>query len=264
MRILTVIPTYNEADSIAATISEVLRQTVADGQIDVLVVDDSSPDGTARIVSNLAQNEPRIHILHRPRKLGLGTAYVEGFRFALAQKYDFVVQMDADLSHDPGYLPDFLGRMADCDLVVGSRYLRGVSIVNWPFWRLVYSYSGNFLARRFTGLPLTDLTSGYKCFRTEVVRDTNLARLRSNGYAFQIEFTWRIWQSGGRVREIPILFVDRRVGQSKMTAAVAVEAFILLLRLSCERAFRLATRTARHYVHKSRPDLPHITNTPAQ
>jgi dolichol-phosphate mannosyltransferase len=237
MKILVITPTYNEAQNLTTLIPGVLGHATADRLIEVLVVDDASPDGSADVVCKLAETDSRIHLIRRPRKLGLGTAYVAGFRFAQERNYDVIVQMDADLSHDPRYLPDFFDKVSDCDLVVGSRYLNGVSIVNWPFWRLVISYLGCSMARRLTGAPFTDPTSGYKCFRTNVLRDANLDHIRSNGYGFQIEFTHRIWAHGYRLDEIPIVFVDRTEGQSKMSVAIAVEAFFLITRLWCSRTW---------------------------
>ena len=237
MKILVITPTYNEARNLSTLIPAILGYETADRLLEVLVVDDGSPDGSADVVCNLAETDPRIHLIRRPGKLGLGTAYVEGFRFAQVRNYDVIVQMDADLSHDPRYLPDFLDKVSECDLVVGSRYLNGVSIVNWPFWRLVISYFGCSMARRLTGAPFTDPTSGYKCFRTKLLQVADLDHLRSNGYGFQIEFTHRIWANGYRWSEVPIVFVDRTEGQSKMSLAIAVEAFFLITRLWCSRTW---------------------------
>jgi len=242
MKILAITPTYNEARNLTTLIPDILGHANADRLLEVLVVDDASPDGTADVVSKLAETDSRIHLIRRPGKLGLGTAYLDGFRFAQERDYDVIVQMDADLSHDPRYLPEFFDKVSEFDLVVGSRYLNGVSIVNWPFWRLVISYLGCYLARRLTGAPFTDPTSGYKCFRTKVLQDANLDHIRSNGYGFQIEFTHRIWTQGYRLGEIPIVFVDRSEGQSKMSVAIAVEAFLLITRLWCFRTWHSIKR----------------------
>jgi dolichol-phosphate mannosyltransferase len=242
MKILVITPTYNEARNVTTLIPDILSRGTADRLLEVLVIDDASPDGTADVVSKLAETDTRIHLMRRPGKLGLGTAYVEGFRFARERDYDLIVQMDADLSHDPRYLPEFFDKVSEFDLVVGSRYLNGVSIVNWPFWRLVMSYLGCSLARRLTGAPFTDPTSGYKCFRTKVLQDVNLDHIRSNGYGFQIEFTHRVWTRGHRVGEIPIVFVDRLDGHSKMSAAIGIEAFVLITRLWCLRTWHSIKR----------------------
>jgi dolichol-phosphate mannosyltransferase len=242
MKVLVIIPTYNEAHNVVTLIPSVLSHASADRLVEVLVIDDASPDGSADVVAGLAEGDPRIHLLRRPGKLGLGTAYVEGFRFALKKDYELIVQMDGDLSHDPRYLPQFFEKASEFDLVVGSRYLNGVSIVNWPLWRLLVSRLGGSLARRLTGLPLTDATSGYKCFRSKVLEDADLSHIQSNGYGFQIEFTHRLWSMGYRVAEIPIIFVDRLEGQSKMSAAIGLEACLLLLRLGWFRAWHSMTR----------------------
>jgi dolichol-phosphate mannosyltransferase len=237
MKTLVITPTYNEAHNLTTLIPDILSYANPDRLLEVLVIDDASPDGSADVVSKLAETDPRIHLIRRHGKLGLGTAYVEGFRFAQERDYDLIVQMDADLSHQPRYLPEFFDKISECDLVVGSRYLNGVSIINWPFWRLVISYLGCSLARRLTRAPFTDPTSGYKCFRTEVLRDADLDHMRSNGYGFQIEFTHKIWMKGYRVGEIPIVFVERFEGQSKMSVAIAVETFFLITRLWCFRTW---------------------------
>jgi len=254
MKVLVIIPTYNEAHNLVTLIPGVLSHGNADRLVEVLVIDDASPDGSADVVSGMAKTDPRIHLLRRPGKLGLGTAYVDGFRFAQNRDYDLIVQMDGDLSHDPRYLPQFFEKISDFDLVVGSRYLNGVSIVNWPLWRLLLSCLGCSLARRLTSLPLTDATSGYKCFRSKVLQDADLSHIQSNGYGFQIEFTHRIWSKGYRVAEIPIVFVERFEGQSKMSAAIGLEACLLLVRLWWLRAWhsmkrigaRQAARQSKH------------------
>ena len=221
-RALVVIPTYNEAQNIPNLVPQVLAQ---DLRIEVLIVDDNSPDGTGRIADELARDNPRVHVLHREGKRGLGTAYIAGFRWALERSYDYVFEMDADFSHDPLYLKDFLTAIEDADLVLGSRYLGGkVAVVNWPITRLMLSYSANIYARWVTGLRIWDLTGGFKCFRRRVLEAINLSRIRSNGYAFQIEMSVRAWRKGFTLREIPIVFVDRTEGHSKMNRAIVREA----------------------------------------
>jgi dolichol-phosphate mannosyltransferase len=227
-RTLIVIPTYNEAENIGRLIPRVLEQ---DPSIDVLVVDDSSPDGTGTLVKGLQQGQPRIHLIERSGKLGLGTAYVAGFRFALARGYDFVFEMDSDFSHNPKEIPRFLERIRSADLVIGSRYSQGVRVLNWPMQRLLLSYSANVYTRLITGLPLSDATGGFKCFRREVLAAIDLDRIKSNGYAFQIEMSYKAWKKGFRLAETPIVFLDRRSGISKMSKAIIYEAFFMLWKL---------------------------------
>ena len=228
-RALVVIPTYNEASNIPQLLPQVLAQ---DPRLDILVVDDASPDGTGRLADEIAAREPRVHVLHREGKLGLGTAYRAGFRWALDRDYAFVFEMDADFSHDPMHLPEFLAAVQDADLVLGSRYLeRRVTVVNWPMTRLMLSYCANIYARVVTGLKLWDATGGFKCFRRSVLEAIDLESVRSNGYAFQIELSFRAARRGFRIREIPIVFTDRTEGQSKMSGAIVREAVWMVWRL---------------------------------
>ena len=221
-RVLVVIPTYNEATNLLQLIPQVLAQ---DPRLEVLIVDDNSPDGTGGMADEIARASPRVHTLHREGKLGLGTAYITGFKWAMERSYDFIFEMDADFSHDPRHLPDFLTAIEDADLVLGSRYLQGrVTVVNWPMSRLMLSYLANIYARLFTGLPIWDLTGGFKCFRRRVLEAIDLSQVVSNGYAFQIEMSVRAWRKGFKIREIPIVFVDRTEGQSKMNRAIVREA----------------------------------------
>jgi dolichol-phosphate mannosyltransferase len=213
-RNVVVIPTYNERENIGQVVDAV---RASGASCDVLVVDDSSPDGTGELVEALAASRPGLAALHRPRRLGLGSAYVDGFRHVLARGYDRVFSMDADLSHDPRYLPDFLAAIERYDVVVGSRYLTGVSVVNWPIWRLALSLTANAYARVVTGLPVRDCTSGFQCFRADVLRRIHLDAIRTNGYSFLIELKYRARRAGFTVGEIPIIFVDRRRGTSKIT-----------------------------------------------
>lgn len=220
-RALVILPTYNEVASLEALVQRILSQSAS---LDVLVVDDASPDGTGVMADSLAATEQRIRVLHRPTKQGLGSAYLMGFRTGLRLGYDFLLEMDADGSHDPKYVPDLLGRCEDYAVVVGSRYLRGVNVVSWPMSRLLLSYIANKYARWVTGLPLTDSTSGFKCFRREVLEALNLDEVDSTGYAFQIEMSFRAWKKGFPVGEVPIVFVDRETGSSKMTGRIVREA----------------------------------------
>ncbi len=226
--ILVVIPTYNEADNIRRLVPIVLG--IVEG-VEVLVVDDNSPDGTADVVRGYGQNDTRVHLLERPGKMGLGSAYVLGFKFALDNHYDYVVQMDADFSHDPHEIPNFCGAVRNADLVLGSRYANGVRVLNWPIQRLMLSYFANVYSRIMTGLPVTDATGGFKCFRRAVLEAINLNTIRSNGYAFQIEMTFKAWKKGFRVEEIPITFLDRRHGSSKMSKQIVREALVMLFTL---------------------------------
>jgi dolichol-phosphate mannosyltransferase len=228
-RALVVIPTYNEAPNLPNLVPRILHQ---DPRLDILVVDDNSQDGTGRLADELAAREPRVHVLHRPAKLGLGTAYLTGFRWALERGYDFVFEMDADFSHDPDHLPLFLKAITEADLVLGSRYLGGkVTVVNWPIGRLMLSSWANVYARWITGLKIWDLTGGFKCFRRSVLEAIDMSQVRSNGYAFQIEMSVRAWRRGFRLTEIPIVFVDRTEGQSKMNRRIVREAIWMVPRL---------------------------------
>ncbi len=220
-RVLVVIPTYNELKNLPQIVPEVLRQ---DPRIEVLVVDDGSPDGTGELADRMGQEDARVHCLHRTAKEGLGKAYLAGFRWALERDFEFIFEMDADFSHDPKYLPMFLSAIDEADLVLGSRYKTGVNVINWPMSRLLLSYGANIYARWITGLPLTDSTGGFKCFRRSVLATLELDRVRSNGYAFQIEMSFRAWKQGFRLKEIPIVFVDRVEGQSKMNKRIVREA----------------------------------------
>lgn len=219
---VVVIPTYNERENLPRLVPQVLAQ---DPRLEVLVIDDASPDGTGAIADDLAAADPRVHVLHRRGKLGLGTAYLTGFRWALERGYAYVFEMDADFSHDPAHLPQFLEAIRNADVVLGSRYLEGrVTVVNWPISRLLLSYGANIYARLITGLPIADATGGYKCFRREVLEAIDLDRIESEGYAFQIEITLRAWKKGFRIKEIPIVFTDRDVGESKMSKRIIWEA----------------------------------------
>ena len=220
-RALVVMPTYNERVNLESIMPHILEQ---DPRIEVLVVDDNSPDGTGELADQLAAADPRVHVLHRPGKAGLGKAYLAGFRWALDRGYDFVIEMDADFSHDPKYLPHLLRAIEGADLVIGSRYRTGVNVINWPISRLLLSLGANQYARWITGLPLTDSTGGFKCFRRRVLESIDLERVRSNGYSFQIEMSFRAWKKGFRLSEIPIVFTDRVEGQSKMNKRIVREA----------------------------------------
>jgi len=218
---LIVIPTYNERQNIETVLERVLGKAP---NIEVVVVDDGSPDGTADIVKQAARTNPRLHIIEREGKQGLGTAYIRGFKYALETDAELVMQMDADLSHDPKYIPDMLEAIEDCDLVIGSRYIKGVNVVNWPMERLMLSYMANVYTRIITNMPVRDATGGYKCFRREVLEALDLDAVISDGYCFQIEMNFRAMRKGFRICEVPIVFVDRHSGTSKMSKRIIWEA----------------------------------------
>jgi len=233
-RTLVVTPTYNEADNIARFIGQVLSQGP---DIEILVVDDNSPDGTGDIVEKTAASNSRVHLIRRPKKNGLGTAYVEGFRFAIAQRFDFIFEMDADFSHNPDEIPKFLEKAETHDLVLGSRYTNGVRIINWPIRRLLLSYGANVYTRVVTGMPIKDATGGFKCFRRAVLEAINLDKVKSNGYAFQIEMNFKAWSKGFRVCEHPIIFLERASGVSKMSKKIVYEAVFMVWKLKLQKVF---------------------------
>jgi dolichol-phosphate mannosyltransferase len=228
-RVCVIIPTYNERENLPRLVPSVLEQSP---EIDVLIVDDASPDGTGALADEIAERSPgRVHVIHRPGKLGLGTAYVTGFHWALERGYEILFEMDADFSHDPNHLPQFLKHIRQFDVVLGSRYLNGVTVVNWPMQRLLLSYLANAYARLITGIRVTDLTGGYRCYRRRVLEAVDLEAVRSSGYAFQIEMTYRAARKGFRIGEMPIIFVDRNVGASKMSRRIVWEAAWMVWRL---------------------------------
>ncbi|MBW3660227.1 MAG: polyprenol monophosphomannose synthase [Gemmatimonadetes bacterium] len=240
--VLVIIPTYNERENLPKIVPEVLGRSP---RTEILVVDDGSPDGTGELAERLAAETGRVRVLHRPGKLGLGTAYLAGFRWALQRDYALVFEMDADFSHDPVHLPEFLALAEEYDLVVGSRYTRGVTVVNWPMGRLLLSWLANKYAGFVTGLRVNDLTSGYKCYRREVLETLDLEAIRSNGYAFQIETVFRAWHAGFKVVETPIVFVDRNVGESKMSKRIVWEAIWMVWRM---RGWKITGRLERETI----------------
>lgn len=228
MKAFVVIPTYNEKDNVRALTSAVLAQHA---DLQILFVDDNSPDGTGTIIDELVAENPRVHVMHRTGKLGLGSAYREGFKAVLAMGADYLLEMDADFSHDPGILPLFLTAIKGSDLVIGSRYLNGVSVVNWPIRRLILSYFASVYTRWVTGLQVRDCTSGFKCFRRSTIEAIDLARVTSDGYSFQIEMNYRCMEKGFRISEIPIIFIDRHAGSSKMSGTIVREAVMMVWKL---------------------------------
>jgi dolichol-phosphate mannosyltransferase len=235
-RILVVIPTYNESENIVKIINQVLAKTDTEYEYNVLVVDDNSPDGTADLVDCLKYNN--VFILRREKKMGLGTAYIEGFRYAIRNNFDYVFEMDADFSHDPGYLPEFMKKIHEgYDLVVGSRYINGISVVNWPIQRLFLSYFANIYTRIVTGLKVHDTTAGFMCYDVKKLSTINLDNITSNGYSFQIEMKFKYAQKKYNIAEIPILFIDRRAGSSKMSRKVVYEAFYMVWKIKIKSFF---------------------------
>lgn len=226
---LVIIPTYNEKENISLIILEVLAQ---DSCFEILIVDDASPDGTGDIVEEISKAEPRVHLMRRQGKLGLGSAYVAGFKWALERDYQFVFEMDADFSHSPKDLTRFLDKAEEADLVLGSRYMnRRISVVNWDLRRLILSYGANVYSRLVTRLPVSDATGGFKCFRREALESLDFSKMKSDGYCFQIETTFKVWKKNMRVKEIPIVFTDRTKGESKMSGGIISEAFFLVIKL---------------------------------
>jgi dolichol-phosphate mannosyltransferase len=236
MKILIIIPTYNELENLPRLLPEVLSK---DENINVLIVDDNSPDGTAAFVESQMKNNNRIHLIKRPSKQGLGTAYIAGFKYALQNNFQLVFEMDADFSHDPKEIPRFLDEIKNSDVVLGSRYINGVNVINWPLRRLLLSSFANVYTRVITGLPVHDSTGGFKCFRSKVLEAIDLNSVKSNGYAFQIEMTFKAWKKGFKVKEIPIIFVDRVKGKSKMSKKIVREAVTMVWKLRIKSIFGL-------------------------
>lgn len=232
---VVVVPTYNERENLPSLVERLLKLPVA---VDLLIVDDNSPDGTGKLADELAGTRPSVHVLHRSEKNGLGRAYLAGFKWALAQGYEFIFEMDGDLSHNPDDIPTFLEAAKDADLVLGSRYLNGIRIINWPLSRLMLSKGAAQYVHIITGMPYTDPTGGYKCFRRRALQAINLDEINSNGYSFQIEVTHRLWRKGMKVVEVPIIFTDRFQGRSKMTGHIIREAFMMVWRLWFQNGMR--------------------------
>lgn len=228
MKAFVIIPTYNEKDNVRSLTDAVLAQHA---DLQILYVDDNSPDGTGTIIDSIVKTNDRVHVLHRSGKLGLGSAYRDGFRVALSKGADYLFEMDADFSHDPRALPQFLDAIEENDLVIGSRYLNGVSVVNWPIRRLILSYYASVYTRWVTGLQLRDCTSGFKCFRRSTIEAIDLSRVTSDGYSFQIEMNYRCMEKGLRIAEIPIIFIDRHAGSSKMSGGIVREAVLMVWKL---------------------------------
>ena len=236
MKILAISPTYNEKKNIAELIN---RITLIPTEIDLLIIDDNSPDGTADIVKSYMVENKHIFILEREKKLGLGTAYCEGFKWALDKGYDLIVQIDADLSHNPDDIPRMVEMSKSADLIIGSRYIDGVNVINWPMRRLLLSYCANLYARIFIQFSIKDSTGGFKCFKRDVLESIDLSKIYSEGYSFQIEMNFLTWIKGFKVLEIPIVFTDRTVGESKMNRAIVIEAILMVPKLFIKKIFKL-------------------------
>jgi dolichol-phosphate mannosyltransferase len=226
---LIIIPTYNERENIENIFQAVLALRIKD--LDILIVDDNSPDGTAEVVEQYIKKNYPVSIIKRPSKMGLGTAYITGFKFALEHDYDYIFEMDADLSHDPKEIPNFLKEIKEADLVIGSRYLTGVNVINWPLSRLFISVMANKYSRFISGVPIRDLTSGFKCFRRRVLESIPLDEISSSGYSFQIEMNFKTWKRKFKISEIPIIFYDRMEGSSKMSKKIITEAIFVVWKL---------------------------------
>ena len=236
---LVVVPTYNERDNLPTLAQRLLALSVP---VDVLVVDDNSPDGTGKVADELAAKDSRIHVLHRQSKDGLGRAYIAGFKWALERDYEFIFEMDCDLSHNPDDIPTFLEAVSNADLVLGSRYINGIRIINWPLSRLMLSKCASKYVRFWTGMPFTDPTGGYKCFRRSALKAINLDEIRSVYYTFQIEMTHKLWRQGFKIVEVPIIFTERAEGRSKMTGHIVREALWMVPRLLFQNRLRRRPR----------------------
>ena len=238
-KILVIVPTYNERDNLPALVQRVMALPI---QVDLLIVDDNSPDGTGKLADELASKEPRLKVLHRQEKNGLGRAYRAGFKWALERDYEFIMEMDGDFSHNPDDIPRFIEAGRNADLVLGSRYRDGIRVINWPLRRLMLSMAAARYVKIITGMPITDPTGGYKCFRRKALQSINLDAVRSNGYSFQIELTHKIWRQGMRIAEVPIIFTDRFLGSSKMSSKIVREALWMVWRLWLQNNLRRSPR----------------------
>jgi dolichol-phosphate mannosyltransferase len=236
---LVIVPTYNERDNLPPLIDRLSKLPVV---VEVLVVDDNSPDGTGKLADDIAAKNPLVHVLHRKEKDGLGRAYIAGFKWALERDYEFIFEMDGDFSHNPDDIPAFLQAAQDADLVLGSRYCNGIRVINWPLRRLMLSMGAGKYVRAITGMPFSDPTGGYKCFRRRALLALDLDAVRSNGYSFQIELTHKLWRQGLKVAEVPIIFTDRFHGSSKMSSKIVREALWMVWKLWLEHGLRRSPR----------------------
>jgi len=226
---LIIIPTYNEAENIVNLIKDIFVQNFGSVVVHLLIIDDGSKDGTSNLVKSLS--DPRITVIDRPGKMGLGTAYILGFKYAIEKDYDYVLEMDADFSHDPESLPKLLENVEKYDVVIGSRYIEGIAVVNWPLSRLIISIGASYYTRMITFLPVKDVTAGFMCYKVSALKTIHLDSVRSNGYSFQIEMKFRLWKKGFKLKEVPIVFIDRRAGVSKMSRKIVYEAAYMVWKL---------------------------------
>lgn len=256
MKTLIIIPTYNELENLPPLLNGIFSHAPA---TDILIVDDNSPDGTGELAEKLGAEDSRVHVLHRSGKLGLGTAYIAGFKYAIDHGYDAAFEMDADFSHDPRHLPDFLAKIEQADLVIGSRYIPGGSTPNWSLGRRFISGGGNVYARTVLRLPIQDCTAGFRCYRREVLESIDLDAIHSQGYGFQVEMAYRTYKLGFKIVETPIVFMDRRVGKSKMSSAIFLEGFLYVLRA---RFSKTPTTAAPHKSINQIPESPSIVVGP--
>lgn len=233
---LIIIPTFNEAENIVNLIHEIFKQNFGSVSVHLLVIDDNSKDGTSGMVKALS--DPRIMVIDRPSKMGLGTAYITGFRYAIENNYELVIEMDADFSHDPESLPVLLSNAEKYDVVIGSRYIEGIAVVNWPLSRLMISIGASYYTRMITFLPVKDVTAGFMCYNVSALKSIDLESVRSNGYSFQIEMKFRLWKRGFKLKEVPIVFIDRRAGVSKMSRRIVYEAAFMVWKLKLMSLFR--------------------------
>jgi len=237
---LVIVPTYNERENLPKLVERIMRQPAL---VDLLIVDGNSPDGTGQLADEIAANNPRVHVFHEKEKAGLGRAYCAAFQWALQRDYEFIIEMDGDVSHNPDDIPAFLAAAENADLVLGSRYKNGIRVINWPLKRLMLSMSAAKYVQLVTGMPISDPTGGYKCFRRSALASINLEAIRSNGYSFQVEMTHKIWRQGGKIVEVPIVFTDRFQGSSKMSSKIVREAFWMVWRLLLQNKLRRSPRT---------------------
>jgi dolichol-phosphate mannosyltransferase len=261
LKTIIIIPTYNEIDNLRPLLTQIFSNAP---ETDILIVDDNSPDGTGKLADEIRIENAQVNVLHRPGKQGLGTAYIAGFKYAMEHGYDAAFEMDADFSHDPRYLPDFLKAIENADLVIGSRYIPGGDTPNWSMLRRLISGGGNIFARLVLGIPVHDCTAGYRCYRRNVLESIDLDTIQSQGYAFQVELAYRVMQKGFKIVETPIVFMDRRIGKSKMSRKIVIEGFTYVLKARFSKqpdqhkSLELASKTEQPQEDTKIEDLPSV------